>query len=49
MPRDASDGKDSSAVKSRCVTIEFLLAGPDKGKTLMPGAEEAMAAAADGL
>ncbi|XP_062501169.1 probable aminopeptidase NPEPL1 [Corticium candelabrum] len=49
VPRDASDGKDSSAVKSRCVTIEFLLAGPDKGKTLMPGAEEAMAAAADGI
>lgn len=45
---DAGEGKDTT-LKSRTVTVEFLLAGSDKGKKLMAGAEEAMAAAADGL
>ena len=46
---DAGEGKDSGSVTMRTVTVEFLLAGVDKGKKLMSGSEEAMTAAAAGL
>lgn len=49
ISNDSGEGKELAYVKARTVTVEFLLAGVDKGKKLMSGSEKAMTAAAAGL
>jgi probable aminopeptidase NPEPL1 len=49
ISNDSGEGKELAYVKARTVTVEFLLAGVDKGKKLMSGSEKAMTAAAAGI